>query len=118
MKWEKASLGSLCIMKYGKMPNKQELVDEGYPVFSGYRVTGYHKEYLFKEPQLIVVARGVGGTGDVKISPPFCYLTNLSIASQTNDDLVELQEVCRKKSLLEIAQERFAIVVENLQRIR
>ena len=89
MKWEKASLGSLCIMKYGKMPNKQDLVDEGYPVFSGYRVTGYHKEYLFKEPQLIVVARGVGGTGDVKISPPFCYLTNLSIAIQTNDDLVD-----------------------------
>ncbi|HOW31172.1 MAG TPA: restriction endonuclease subunit S [Bacteroidales bacterium] len=89
MKWERINLGSLGTMKYGKMPNKQDLVDEGYPVFSGYRITGFHKEYLFKEPQLIVVARGVGGTGDVKISPPFCYLTNLSIAIQTNDDLVD-----------------------------
>jgi type I restriction enzyme S subunit len=89
MKWEKVNLGSLGTMKYGKMPNKQDLVGEGYPVFSGYRITGFHKEYLFKEPQLIVVARGVGGTGDVKISPPFCYLTNLSIAIQTNNELVD-----------------------------
>ena len=30
--------------------------------------------------QLVVVARGVGGTGDVKLSPGSCFLTNLSIA--------------------------------------
>lgn len=89
MQWQKIKLGKLGTMKYGKMPQKQDLVEEGYPVFSGYRITGYSREYLFKEPQLIVVARGVGGTGDVKISPPYCYLTNLSIAIQTNDKLVD-----------------------------
>ncbi|MDB5227001.1 MAG: restriction modification system specificity protein [Bacteroidota bacterium] len=88
MKWEKALLKDLVIMRYGKMPNKEDIVDEGYPIYSGYRITSYHKEYLYKEPQLIVVARGVGGTGDVKISPPFCYLTNLSIALLTNDSIV------------------------------
>lgn len=36
----------------------------------------------------------------------------------TADDLAALQEVCRKRSLLEIAQERFAIIVENLKNIR
>ena len=89
MKWEKTKLKNLVTMKYGKMPNKQDLVEEGYPIYSGYRITSYHKDYLFKEPQLIVVARGVGGTGDVKISPPFCYLTNLSIALLTNDNMVD-----------------------------
>jgi len=89
MKWEKAKLKDLVTMKYGKMPNKQDIVEEGYPIYSGYRITSFHKEYLFKEPQLIIVARGVGGTGDVKISPPFCYLTNLSIALLTNNKIVD-----------------------------
>jgi type I restriction enzyme S subunit len=89
MIWEKVRLKDLVTMKYGKMPNKEDIIEEGYPIYSGYRITSFHKEYLFKEPQLIIVARGVGGTGDVKISPPFCYLTNLSIALLTNDDIVD-----------------------------
>jgi type I restriction enzyme S subunit len=89
MIWQKARLKDLVTMKYGKMPKKEDIIEEGYPIYSGYRITSFHKEYLFKEPQLIIVARGVGGTGDVKISPPFCYLTNLSIALLTNDDIVD-----------------------------
>ncbi len=89
MKWEKRLLKDLVTMKYGKMPSKQDIVEEGYPIFSGYRITSYHKEFLFRDPQLIVVARGVGGTGDVKISPPYCYLTNLSIALLTDDNIVD-----------------------------
>jgi type I restriction enzyme S subunit len=87
MKWEKVKLKDLVTMKYGKMPRKEDIVEEGYPVYSGYRITSFHKEYLFREPQLIIVARGVGGTGDVKIAPPFCYLTNLSIALITNENI-------------------------------
>ena len=52
------------------MPDKDKFLDDGYPVFSGYRITGYYSEYMVENPTLIVVARGVGGTGDVKISPP------------------------------------------------
>lgn len=76
------TLGELCTMKYGKMPKKEDLVESGYPVFSGYRVVGFHKQFLYEKPEIIVVARGVGGCGDIKISPPNCYLTNLSIALQ------------------------------------
>ena len=55
--------------------------DKGkYPIFSGYRVVGYCDECNIGEQQLVVVARGVGGTGDVKLSPGACFLTNLSIA--------------------------------------
>jgi type I restriction enzyme S subunit len=62
------------------MPKKTDLADKGYPVFSGYRLVGHATRYHYSEPEIIVVARGVGGTGDIKMSPPFCFLTNLSIA--------------------------------------
>ncbi len=78
--WKKVKLGEVCDFRYGKMPEKELQRDSGYPIYSGYRITGYYPEFLFKEPTLIVVARGVGGTGDVKISPRNCWLTNLSIA--------------------------------------
>lgn len=75
------SLGSFSNMKYGKMPKKDMVKENGkYPVFSGYRIVGYCDECNLDEQQLIVIARGVGGTGDVKLSPGACYLTNLSIA--------------------------------------
>ena len=74
-------LGSFSNMKYGKMPKKDMVKENGkYPVFSGYRIVGYCDECNLDEQQLIVIARGVGGTGDVKLSPGACYLTNLSIA--------------------------------------
>ena len=81
MEYTLRKLGSFSEMKYGKMPNKKMLSNDGkYPVFSGYRVVGYCDECNINEQQLVVVARGVGGTGDVKLSPGACYLTNLSIA--------------------------------------
>lgn len=73
-------LGDICTFKYGQMPQKDELVEEGYPIFSGYRVVGYSSQYHYRDPEIVVVARGVGGTGDIKMSPPRCFLTNLSIA--------------------------------------
>ena len=87
--WEKITLGEISDMKYGKMPKKEDIIESGYPIFSGYRVTGFHKECMFEEPQLIVVARGVGGTGDVKLSPPKCFLTNLSIAVVLNEKIAD-----------------------------
>lgn len=81
MEYTIRSLGSFSEMKYGKMLSKKLISDTGkYPVYSGYRVVGYCDECNIDEQQLIVVARGVGGTGDVKLSPGACFLTNLSIA--------------------------------------
>ena len=37
--------------------------------------------------EIVVVARGVGGTGDVKICREDCFLTNLSIAFKVNEDI-------------------------------
>lgn len=71
-------LGEISTMKYGKLPPKQ--IDKGkYPIWSGYRTVGYCNEFNCAKGDVIIVARGVGGTGDVKIAKENCYLTNLSI---------------------------------------
>ena len=89
---EHRKLGSFSEMKYGRMPDKKKLLDKGeYPVFSGYRIVGYYDECNIDKQELIVVARGVGGTGDVKLSPGACFLTNLSIAVIV-DESVALKE--------------------------
>ena len=58
-------IDDIATLKYGKMPKKEILREEGFPVYSGYRITGYASEYLYEDSMVIVVARGVGGTGDV-----------------------------------------------------
>lgn len=87
--WHKVKLSEICSFKYGQMPDKNDLVNEGYPVFSGYRIVGYSSRYHYRDPEIVVVARGVGGTGDIKMSPPFCFLTNLSIAALVKSSEVE-----------------------------
>lgn len=77
--WRERALGELCSLKYGKFVAKKNLDGGEYPVFSGYGVVGYHSEYLYEDPQLVVVCRGVGGSGDVKMSPARCWITNLAI---------------------------------------
>lgn len=75
------TLESFSKIKYGKMPKSGQIKAFGkYPVFSGYKIVGYCDECNLADQALIVVARGVGGTGDVKLSPGACFLTNLSIA--------------------------------------
>ena len=55
--WEEVNLAEISNMKYGKMPKKDRIKDKGYPIFSGYRVVGFYDEYMYKEPQLVVIAR-------------------------------------------------------------
>mgnify|MGYP000183344107 CR=1 FL=1 len=74
--------------RYGKMPDKSKITDTGdYPVWSGYRYVGFYDEKNINKDEIVVVARGVGGTGDVKICKEDCFLTNLSIAFNVNEDI-------------------------------
>ncbi|SCJ94919.1 Type I restriction modification DNA specificity domain [uncultured Eubacterium sp.] len=73
-------LSTIAKFKYGTMPKKDKLGTGQYHAFSGYQIVGTYPEVMFKNPQLIIVARGVGGCGDIKYTPTNCYLTNLSIA--------------------------------------
>ncbi|WP_195303003.1 restriction endonuclease subunit S [Blautia wexlerae] len=81
--------GDFALFKYGKMPKKSEIKENGkYPIYSGYRYVGYYDDYNTEANQLIIVARGVGGTGDVKLTKERCYLTNLSISAQIDESVV------------------------------
>lgn len=85
--WEESHWGDISTFRYGRMPKKEIILDKGkYPIFSGYLLKGYYPEYNSDE-DLIIVARGVGGTGDVKISPKKCYVTNISIISSLNNNV-------------------------------
>lgn len=80
--------GDFAVFKYGKMPKKSEIKENGkYPIYSGYRYVGYYDDYNTEANQLIIVARGVGGTGDVKLTKERCYLTNLSISAQIDESV-------------------------------
>lgn len=83
-----SKFGDFAKFKYGKMPNKSNIKDSGeYPIYSGYRYVGYSDEYNTDAGQLIIVARGVGGTGDVKLTREKCYLTNLSISTEIDSSV-------------------------------
>jgi len=122
MTLQEVSIGELASLKYGKMPKRDILLDsdEGFPVYSGYRVTGYAKEFLYQEPMLIVVARGVGGTGDVKISPPQSWITNLSIVLNVKEEIADKSYLLYKlngenlKEKLNTGAAQAQITIENL----
>lgn len=86
--WKTYQLAELTTFKYGKFLAKSQLGESGFPVFSGYGVVGYLPTYQFDASQLLIVCRGEGGTGDVKMSPPKCSITNLSIVLSPNEDVV------------------------------
>jgi type I restriction enzyme, S subunit len=87
--WTKLRLGEVCSFKYGQMPKASDIADAGFPIFSGYRTVGSATRFHFRDPEIVVVARGIGGTGDVKMSPPCCFLTNLSIAVLVESNRVD-----------------------------
>jgi type I restriction enzyme S subunit len=86
----KRLLGDFCSFKYGKTIRKCEVDNEGdFPVFSGYQVVGYLESFMYDEPQLLIVCRGIGGTGDIKFSPAKCSITNLSIVIEIKDSICQ-----------------------------
>jgi type I restriction enzyme, S subunit len=82
--WETKKLEKITKMKYGKMLDSELFLEKGYPVFSGYGLRGYYSEYMYEEPQILVLCRGVSGTGEVRLSPRFAFITNLSIVVEIN----------------------------------
>ena len=105
---------------YGSMPKPENLTDNGYPIFSGYRYVGFSNVYNIEKDTLIVVARGVGGTGDVKIAKAKSYLTNLSIAVELDETKVDLNYICpymQKQGLryLDTGAAQSQITINNLR---
>lgn len=84
--WRMGTLGEIATFSYGKMPNPDKIVEKGYPVYSGYSVTKYYSEYSNENRTLIIIARGDAGSGEIKMSPPKCYVSNLAIAINPNEE--------------------------------
>lgn len=120
--WLNVPLSELATFKYGKFLPKSSLLDHGYPVFSGYGVVGYLPDYQFAEPQLLIVCRGEGGTGDVKLSPPMCSITNLSIVlspdkSKVLRDYLYWTLKCCDTRVLRTGSAQAQIVIGSLEKL-
>ena len=121
--WRIQRLEEVSDFVYGKMPEKQFVSDTGYPIFSGYQISGYYKEYSFAETMLVLIARGVGGTGEVRMAPAFSYITNLSIIFRLkNPELYKmyLYYLFSLKNLryLDTGAAQSQITIDNLKRVR
>ena len=77
MKFNRYKFKELANFKYGSIKDTKGVGK--YPIYSGYQITGYSDDVNVENEKLLVVCRGVGGTGDVKLSPKKCWVTNLSI---------------------------------------
>ena len=87
--WKEVKLGEVASFSYGTMPKKEKLGLGVYPTFSGYKYQHKYPDFNCEKGDVIVVARGVGGTGDVKIVKERCYLTNLSIKINLEEERVD-----------------------------
>jgi type I restriction enzyme, S subunit len=86
--WLAERIENVAALKYGKMLDSTLFLETGYPIFSGYGIRGYHSEYMYKEAQILVLCRGVSGTGEVRLSPKYAYITNLSIVVEIDKNQV------------------------------
>lgn len=82
-------LGDIGIFEYGKLPDKKLIGLGDYKIFTGYKITDKYPVFNCNEGDIVIVARGVGGTGDVKLAPRKCYLTNLSIKITLNEKIID-----------------------------
>ena len=119
--WKTYRLGDIATMKYGKLPPKN---NKGkYPIWSGYRNVGLTDTYNCGKGTIIVVARGVGGTGDVKIAKEDCFLTNLSIAVNLDVNICNPQFFYYKFLLsnlkyLDSGSAQSQITIDDLKRLQ
>lgn len=114
-------LGEIATFKYGKLPPKNSNIGQ-YPIWSGYRYVGYTSTFNCPKNSIIVIARGVGGTGDVKIAKEDCFLTNLSIivnidTSICNPYYFYYQYLLSNLKYLDSGSAQSQITIEDLKRL-
>jgi len=75
-KLRKASLGELIKLKSGEFLPASGMAEAGpYPVFGGNGINGYHDQFMFETPQVIIGRVGVY-CGCVHVSPPRSWVTD------------------------------------------
>lgn len=76
--WKVVNLGDISTMKFGK--GQKKCMDKG---------VRRSEKCFYPEPELIVIARGVADTGDVKISPPRSFISNASIIVRLKENVAD-----------------------------
>lgn len=84
-------LGDIAHISYGKGLPVKYLSGEGYPVFGANGVIGFHSEYMYAKPQVLISCRGAA-SGTINMSPKNCFITNNSLIVNFNDG----ETICSK----------------------
>lgn len=84
-------LGDIAHISYGKGLPVKDLSGEGYPVFGANGVIGFHSEYMYAKPQVLISCRGAA-SGTINMSPKNCFITNNSLIVNFNDG----ETICSK----------------------
>jgi len=75
IEWKVKRLGDLFKVSSGNFLSQKNIIPGEYPVYGGNGVTGYHNEYIFEEPK-IVIGRVGAKCGCVCISVPKSWITD------------------------------------------
>jgi type I restriction enzyme S subunit len=70
-----ARLGDLLTLKSGDFLPSAQMRAGSYPVFGGNGLSGFHDEYMFEAPQVVIGRVGVY-CGSVHLSPPRTWITD------------------------------------------
>lgn len=84
---DKKKLGELIKVRSGNFLPAKNMDPEGqYPVYGGNGINGYHSEYMFEQP-VIVLGRVGAYCGTIYYSEPNCWVTDnaLYVAEQSDD---------------------------------
>jgi type I restriction enzyme, S subunit len=85
--WCTVSLHTVSNIVYGKNLPTKNLIESGYPVFGGNGIIGFHTEYLYEEPQVLIACRGAA-SGKVLRSLPNSFVTNNSLIIELTESLL------------------------------
>jgi len=76
--WEVKGVSDVVNIEYGKNLPTKRLLSKGYPVFGGNGIIGHYKNYLYRNPQVIVACRGAA-SGKILLTYPNSFITNNSL---------------------------------------
>ena len=79
--WRMGTLDDIATFRYGQQTKRHDKSEKYmYPVYSGYAITGYSEICNIYEPTIVIIARGNSGTGEIRMTPSKCFLSNLAIS--------------------------------------
>lgn len=79
--WRMGTLDEIATFRYGQQTKRHDKSEKYmYPVYSVYAITGYSEICNIYEPTIVIIARGNSGTGEIRMTPSKCFLSNLAIS--------------------------------------